>query len=48
MDVNLQVFHQDELEIIADLCKKHDAIALVDEVYEWMVYKPNTHLHIGK
>ena len=43
-----QIFRQDELEMIAGLCRKHDVIVFADEVYEWMVYKPNEHIRIGK
>ncbi len=37
----------DELEMIADLCKKHDVIVIADEVYEWMIYKGHKHHRIG-
>lgn len=33
-----RVLGRDELEVIADLCRVHDAIAICDEVYEDMVY----------
>lgn len=33
--------------MIADLCKKHDVIAVMDEVYEWIVFKGNEHLRMG-
>ncbi len=33
----LQVFTQEELELIAELCQQHDVIALCDEVYEHLV-----------
>ncbi|KAM3966801.1 kynurenine aminotransferase-like isoform 2-T2 [Aphomia sociella] len=42
-----KVFTQQELELIADLCKKHDVLCLSDEVYEWMVYKPHKHIRIA-
>jgi N-succinyldiaminopimelate aminotransferase len=35
------VFSQDELRQIADLCKEHDAIAISDEVYERLTYRPD-------
>ena len=44
----LQVFTYEELELIANLCKKHDVIVFADEVYEWLIYKPNKHIKIGK
>ena len=34
-----KVFSKEELEAVADLCKKHDVICVSDEVYEWMVYE---------
>lgn len=34
--------------MIADLCKKHNVIAVMDEVYEWIVYKGNEHIRMGK
>jgi len=37
----------EELEMIADLCRKHDVIVVSDEVYEWLVYPPNQHIRIG-
>ena len=33
-----KVFTRDELEHIAELCKKHDVIAITDEVYEHLVF----------
>ncbi|GLV41106.1 Kynurenine aminotransferase [Carabus blaptoides fortunei] len=42
-----KVFTQSELEMIADLCKKWNVLCVSDEVYEWMVYKPNTHIRIA-
>ena len=42
-----KVFTVDELQIIADLCKKYNVVCLADEVYEWLVYKPNIHTRIG-
>lgn len=43
-----KVFTQEELTLIADLCKKWNVMCIADEVYEWMVYKPNKHIRIGK
>lgn len=43
-----KVFARDELQMIADLCKKHNVMCLSDEVYEWLVYKPAEHVRIGK
>ena len=41
-----KVFERKELEMIADLCKKHDAICVSDEVYEYLVYE-GEHIRIG-
>lgn len=41
-----KVFSKDELEIIANLCKKWNVLCISDEVYEWMVYKPKKHFRI--
>jgi len=45
--LTFQIYSAEELQIIADLCQKHDVIVLADEVYEWMVYKPEKHIRIG-
>lgn len=42
-----QVFTREELQVIADLCIKHDTLCISDEVYEWLVYKGNKHIKIG-
>jgi aminotransferase len=34
-----KVFSRKELELIAELCDQHDAIALTDEIYEHLVYE---------
>src|SRR5438067_3687009 len=34
-----KVFSRVELELIAGLCREHDAIAITDEIYEHLVYK---------
>ncbi|OQR78737.1 kynurenine--oxoglutarate transaminase 3-like [Tropilaelaps mercedesae] len=41
-----KVFSKDELTVIADLCKKHDVIAVMDEVYEWIVYGGAKHVRM--
>ena len=38
----------DELEMIAELCRKHDVIVVSDEVYEWLAYPPQQHVRIGQ
>jgi N-succinyldiaminopimelate aminotransferase len=37
-------FTADELRVIGELAKKHDAVILSDEVYEHLVYAPGKHL----
>jgi aspartate/methionine/tyrosine aminotransferase len=34
-----KVYSQGELELIAELCVEHDAIAITDEIYEHLVYR---------
>ena len=38
----------EELQVIADLCKKYNVICISDEVYEWLVYGGVQHIRIGK
>ena len=38
----------EELQFIADLCKKYNVICISDEVYEWLVYNGMQHIRIGK
>jgi kynurenine--oxoglutarate transaminase/cysteine-S-conjugate beta-lyase/glutamine--phenylpyruvate transaminase len=42
-----KIFTRAELEMIAALCIKHDVLVFSDEVYEFMVYKPNEHIRIA-
>ncbi|KAF2984452.1 hypothetical protein EK904_003396, partial [Melospiza melodia maxima] len=42
-----KVFTLEELQVIADLCIKHDTLCISDEVYEWLVYKGNKHIKIA-
>lgn len=42
-----KVFSRDELRLIADLCKKYDVIAVMDEVYEWIVYNGSEHVRMA-
>ncbi|RWS05157.1 Kynurenine--oxoglutarate transaminase 3-like protein, partial [Dinothrombium tinctorium] len=42
-----KVFSYEELNVIANLCKKFDCIAIMDEVYEWIVYEHNTHIRMN-
>ncbi|MCC9625451.1 aminotransferase [Thalassospira sp. MA62] len=38
-----KVYNEEELQFIADLCIKHDVIALCDEVYEHLVFDGRKH-----
>ncbi|XP_061489575.1 kynurenine--oxoglutarate transaminase 3 isoform X2 [Rhineura floridana] len=42
-----KVYTKEELQIIADLCIKHDTLCISDEVYEWLVYTGNKHIKIA-
>jgi aspartate/methionine/tyrosine aminotransferase len=42
-----KVFDYEELNMIADLAKKHNVLVISDEVYEWLVYEPTKHIRIG-
>jgi aspartate/methionine/tyrosine aminotransferase len=42
-----KVFSQDEMELIADLCKRHDALVITDEVYEHLVFDGNRHVYMA-
>ncbi|MGE5506026.1 MAG: aminotransferase [Actinomycetota bacterium] len=39
-----KVFDEDELEFVADLCRRFDAYAVCDEVYEHLVFDGRRHL----
>ena len=41
-----KVFSRHELELIAEMCVEHDAIAITDEIYEHLVYR-GEHLSIA-
>ena len=43
-----KVFTREELEMIADLCKKHNTLCISDEVYEYMIYSGHKHIRMGK
>lgn len=42
-----KVFTYDELKIIADLCQKYDVYAIMDEVYEHIIYDNNKHIYMN-
>ena len=42
-----KVFTWDELKLIADLCVKYDVYAIMDEVYEHIIYDNNKHTYMN-
>lgn len=42
-----KVFTYDELLVIAELAKKHDAYVVTDEVYEHIIYEPYKHVYMA-
>ncbi len=42
-----KVFTRDELQLIGELCARHDAVALADEVYEHLAFAPARHLRLA-
>ncbi len=42
-----KVFTYDELKMIADLCIKYDVYAIMDEVYEHIIYEGHTHTYMN-
>ena len=42
-----KVFTEEELKTIADLCIRYDVYAIMDEVYEHIVYAPHTHTYFA-
>ncbi|KAG9341497.1 hypothetical protein JZ751_019002 [Albula glossodonta] len=42
-----KIFTREELQVIADLCIKHDTLCFSDEVYEWLIYKGHKHIKIA-
>ncbi len=43
-----KVFSSEELDLLAELCRDHDVIALTDEVYEHLVFEGSHHLLANK
>lgn len=46
--MHLQVYQLEELQMIANLCLKHDLLCFSDEVYEWLTYDGAKHVKIGE
>ncbi len=42
-----KVFTYDELKLIAELCIKYDVYAIMDEVYEHIIYEGNKHIYMN-
>jgi aminotransferase len=42
-----KVFSREELTLIGDLCKQHGALALTDEIYEYITYDGHEHLSMA-
>ena len=42
-----KVFTYDELKLIADLCVKYDVYAIMDEVYEHIIYDGHKHVYMN-
>jgi aminotransferase len=42
-----KVFTRDELEVIAGLCREFGAVAISDEIYEYINFTPRPHVSIG-
>ena len=41
------VFTRAELEVIADLCREHDLVAVTDEVYEYLTFDDTEHIPLA-
>ncbi|GAA2407519.1 pyridoxal phosphate-dependent aminotransferase [Actinomadura vinacea] len=41
------VFTRDELQVIADVCREHDLVAVTDEVYEYLTYDGAEHIPLA-
>jgi aspartate/methionine/tyrosine aminotransferase len=42
-----KVFSRAELEVIADVCRRHDLLAITDEIYEHIIYDGTEHVPIA-
>jgi aspartate/methionine/tyrosine aminotransferase len=42
-----KVFSRGELQLIAELCQRHDTLAVTDEIYEHIIFDGASHLSIG-
>ena len=42
-----KIYRREEIEVIADLCKKHNVLCISDDVYEHMVFDGNEMIRIA-
>lgn len=42
-----KLFTKAELELVAELCQRHDVVAVADEVYEHLIYGGHKHLRLS-
>jgi aminotransferase len=42
-----RVFTREELQLVADLCIEHDALAFTDEIYEHIIYDGRKHISLA-
>ncbi len=42
-----KVFTRDELGFIGELCRRHDALAITDEIYEYILYDGHEHVSMA-
>jgi aspartate/methionine/tyrosine aminotransferase len=42
-----KVFSRIELELVAELCRRHDTLAITDEIYEHIIFDGARHISIG-
>jgi aspartate/methionine/tyrosine aminotransferase len=42
-----KVFSREELRVVADLCADYDALAITDEIYEYIIYDGRRHVSIA-
>jgi len=42
-----KVFSREELELIAEVCRRHDLLAITDEVYEHIIYDGDAHVTLA-
>ena len=41
------MYSLEELQLVAELAKKHNVAVISDEVYEYLVYPPKKHIRMG-